>query len=148
VRVPVDPNRRPAHLQLLAISWNFGWPVAAGVIAGYWIDDKLGSSPWVTLALGLGAMSAAVARLVRLSNDEARERREQERQQAEEARRLRDEEPARRPDPAPAASEEEDEDAELERMLAEIRDIEGDSGLGDEDESRTHDRRREDDEPR
>ena len=30
-----EPSRsRPAHLQLLAVSWNFGWPVAAGVALG------------------------------------------------------------------------------------------------------------------
>ncbi|HEY2772910.1 MAG TPA: AtpZ/AtpI family protein [Candidatus Binatia bacterium] len=69
-------NDQPLQLQLLAISWNFGWPVAAGVIAGYWIDGKLGSSPWATLGLGLGAFAAAVWRLILVSSREAAEHRD------------------------------------------------------------------------
>lgn len=69
-------RRRPAHLQLLAISWNFGWPVAAGVVLGHWLDEKLGSSPWLTLLFGLGAMAAAVWRLLALGKQEEVERRE------------------------------------------------------------------------
>jgi len=59
-------RNRPAHLQLLAISWNFGWPVAAGVIIGHWIDDWLGSSPMATLVIGLGAMAGGVWRMIQL----------------------------------------------------------------------------------
>lgn len=69
---------RPAHVQLLAVSWNFGWPIAAGVGIGYWIDEHLGTSPLASLGLGLGAMIASISRLIRLSQEEARERRELE----------------------------------------------------------------------
>ena len=71
-----DPDkRRPAHLELLAVSWNFGWPVAAGVVIGSWIDDRLGTSPVVTLVLALGAMLASVRRLIELSRRDEAERR-------------------------------------------------------------------------
>jgi len=70
--------QRPAHLQLLAVSWNFGWPVAAGVVLGHWIDESLGSSPAATLILGVGAMAAATWRLLSLSKQDAAERREEE----------------------------------------------------------------------
>lgn len=74
-----DPDRnRPAHLQLLAISWNFGWPVAAGVVAGHWLDEKLGCSPALTLGLGIGAMAVAVWRLIDLGKEDEAERREEE----------------------------------------------------------------------
>lgn len=65
---------RPAHLQLLAVSWNFGWPVAAGVALGHWIDEAVGSSPAATLTMGIGAMGAATWRLVSLSRQEQDER--------------------------------------------------------------------------
>ena len=71
----LDPTRnRPALLQLVAISWNFGWPVAAGVIVGHWLDDKLGLAPLLTLAFGLGAMITAAWRMVALGRRDAAER--------------------------------------------------------------------------
>lgn len=79
-----EPARsRPAHLQLLAVSWNFGWPVAAGVALGHWIDEALGSSPVATLVLGIGAMGAATWRLVSLSRQEQDERRQDEARERE-----------------------------------------------------------------
>ncbi len=77
------PRRnRPAHVQLLAVSWNFGWPIVAGVGVGYWIDERLGTSPLASLGLGLGAMAASISRMISLSRDEAAERREDEARQA------------------------------------------------------------------
>jgi len=61
-------------MQLMAISWNFGWPVAAGVIVGSWVDGKIGSSPIATLTFGLGAMITAVWRLIALGKQDAIER--------------------------------------------------------------------------
>jgi hypothetical protein len=72
--MPALKPPRPAHVQLIAIAWNFGWPVVAGVVVGYWLDGKLGSSPVATLALGLGAMMGAVWRLIELGKREAAER--------------------------------------------------------------------------
>lgn len=76
--MPPSERTRAAHLQLLAVSWNFGWPIAAGVVLGYWIDDKLGSSPAATLVLGLGAMAASTWRLLALSRLEQAARRADE----------------------------------------------------------------------
>jgi hypothetical protein len=74
-----EPDRsQPAHLQLLAVSWNFGWPIAAGVVLGHWIDEKLGTSPAATLLLGIGSMAASTWRLVTLSRREAAERRDED----------------------------------------------------------------------
>lgn len=82
-----EPGKsRPAHLQLLAISWNIGWPVAAGVMLGHWLDEKVGSSPLATLTFGLGAMAAAMWRMVNLGKREAAERREQEKEEQEDRR--------------------------------------------------------------
>lgn len=76
--MPEPDNHRPAYLQLVAISWNFGWPVAAGVMVGHWLDEKLGSSPAATLVLGLGAMAAAIWRMVDLGRQDVLERHEEE----------------------------------------------------------------------
>ncbi len=75
--MPESERTRAAHLQLLAVSWNFGWPVAAGVVLGYWIDESLGSSPAATLLLGIGSMAVSTWRLLALS------RREQEARDAD-----------------------------------------------------------------
>jgi hypothetical protein len=76
--MPPSERTRAAHLQLLAVSWNFGWPIAAGVVLGYWIDGKLGSSPAATLLFGLGAMAASTWRLLALSRQEQAARRADE----------------------------------------------------------------------
>jgi hypothetical protein len=68
--MPESERTRAAHLQLLAVSWNFGWPIAAGVALGYWIDQHVGSSPAATLFLGIGAMAASTWRLLQLSKQE------------------------------------------------------------------------------
>jgi hypothetical protein len=85
--MPAPKPPRPAHVQLIAIAWNFGWPVVAGVVAGYWLDGKLGSSPVATLTLGLGAMVTAVWRLIELGRREARDRDGEDPQQDEQQHR-------------------------------------------------------------
>jgi F0F1-type ATP synthase assembly protein I len=71
--MPEPRQSRPAHLELLAVSWSFGWPIAAGVMLGYWLDEKLGTSPAASLILGIGALVAAAWRMVDLGRQEARE---------------------------------------------------------------------------
>ena len=73
-----DRRPRPAHLELLGIAWNFGWPIATGVLLGYWLDERLGTSPGLTLGFGIGAMAAAVQRLIGLTERESVERHEAE----------------------------------------------------------------------
>lgn len=78
-----DPaRRRPAHLELLAISWNFGWPITAGVAMGYWLDQKSGMSPALTLLFGLGALVTSVRRMLELGRKDVAERREEEKGQS------------------------------------------------------------------
>jgi Putative F0F1-ATPase subunit Ca2+/Mg2+ transporter len=80
-----EPARsRPAHLQILAVSWNFGWPVAAGVALGHWIDEALGSSPAATLVLGLSRQEQDERR-----QDEVRERAGQDRERVNDPPRRR-----------------------------------------------------------
>ena len=49
----------------LALAWSFGWPIAAGVLAGSWLDRWLGTAPWLTLGLAIGAMVMAVGHIIR-----------------------------------------------------------------------------------
>ena len=71
-----EPERnRPAHLELLAVAWNFGWPVIVGALAGSWLDQRLGTSPVLALFLGLGSIAIGAWRLIVLARREAAERR-------------------------------------------------------------------------
>lgn len=65
------PRRRSAHLELLAISWNFGWPIAAGVIFGHWLDIRFGSTPAATLLLGIGSLVVSVRRMIDLGREDS-----------------------------------------------------------------------------
>ena len=47
-----------------ALALGMGWSVAAGAIAGYYLDSYLGVSPLFTLLLTVGAMSGAIYTLV------------------------------------------------------------------------------------
>jgi hypothetical protein len=76
--MPASERTRAAHLQLLAVSWNFGWPIAAGVGLGYWIDESLGSSPAASLLFGIGALAASTRRLLMLSKREQAARHDDE----------------------------------------------------------------------
>jgi hypothetical protein len=89
--MPESDRTRAAHLQILAVSWNFGWPIAAGVGLGYWIDESLGSSPAATLLFGIGALAASTWRLLLLS------KREQAARQADELANPRIETPREAP---------------------------------------------------
>jgi F0F1-type ATP synthase assembly protein I len=60
--------RNNAGAKAVAVAWSLGWPITAGVIAGGWIDEKLGTSPWGILGLGLGAFVGAVRRIIVLSS--------------------------------------------------------------------------------
>jgi hypothetical protein len=82
-----DSSRpRPAHIQVLAVAWNFGWPIATGVMCGYWLDLHLGSSPAMSLVFGVGAMAASVWRLIELSRRESEEIHEAEREERRRSR--------------------------------------------------------------
>lgn len=57
----------PAGARAIAIAWSLGWPIAAGVLAGAWLDSQMGSDPWAALALGLGAFVGSVRRIIMLT---------------------------------------------------------------------------------
>ena len=73
---------KPAHLQILAMSWTMGWPIAAGVLVGLWIDSKLGTSPLLAVVLGIGSLAVSTWRIVQIAQtarrDELREQRERQ----------------------------------------------------------------------
>ena len=50
--------------ELMALAWSLGWRIAAGIIIGYYADQWLGSSPWLTLALSLAALVSAVRQMI------------------------------------------------------------------------------------
>ena len=47
-----------------ALGFEFSGIVVAGVLAGYYLDGKLGTAPLFTLLLTLGGMGAALYRLL------------------------------------------------------------------------------------
>ena len=50
--------------QALAIAWSLGWRVAAGILAGYYADEWLQTSPWLTLAFSLAALASSVRMMI------------------------------------------------------------------------------------
>jgi len=56
----------------LALAWSLGWRVAAGILAGYYLDGWLGTSPLLTLGLSLAALVSAVRAMILVSEDTQR----------------------------------------------------------------------------
>jgi F0F1-type ATP synthase assembly protein I len=48
----------------MAIGFEFAGTVVAGVLAGYYIDARVGTAPLFTLLLTLGGMAGALYRLL------------------------------------------------------------------------------------
>lgn len=59
-----DGKGKGGATEALALAWSLGWPITAGVLAGYWLDSKLGTAPWLTLTLAVAAMVMAVVRII------------------------------------------------------------------------------------
>ena len=59
-----DDRSLVAATRYAALGFEFAGIVVAGVIAGYYIDARLGSAPLFTLLLTLGGMGGAVYRLI------------------------------------------------------------------------------------
>jgi F0F1-type ATP synthase assembly protein I len=67
-------SRRRARAYQWATEAAFSIPIAIGI--GYWLDSRLGTSPWLLLAgvvVGLGAALRRLWSLRRLVEEEARE---------------------------------------------------------------------------
>jgi F0F1-type ATP synthase assembly protein I len=63
--LPLDEDPRyAAALRYAAIGIEFGTIVVAGVIAGYYLDQYLGTAPLFSLLLTIGGMIGAVQRLL------------------------------------------------------------------------------------
>jgi hypothetical protein len=76
--VPREPESQLAGAAgALGLGWSLGWRIAAGLIAGYYLDAKLGTSPFLTLLLSITAMVVGVRQILgmlgRRSDDAAGE---------------------------------------------------------------------------
>ncbi|MFQ5477702.1 MAG: AtpZ/AtpI family protein [Candidatus Binatia bacterium] len=60
----------PKAAEILGLLWNFGWPIAAGVLLGGWLDRRLGTSPWLALFLALAAMIAGVRIILKVVGED------------------------------------------------------------------------------
>ena len=58
------PESQRSAYRALALATALGWPIAAGVVLGAYLDRRFGSAPWLTLALTLGGFVGAVRRLI------------------------------------------------------------------------------------
>jgi len=69
------PERKRAAYQAMAVAWSLGWPIAAGVLIGSWLDGYFDTSPLFILVFGLGALAAAVRQLIAIGTGAPRDRR-------------------------------------------------------------------------
>jgi F0F1-type ATP synthase assembly protein I len=51
-------------LRYAAFGIEFGTTIAVAVVVGYYLDQYLGSAPWLTLLLTIGGMYGALRRLL------------------------------------------------------------------------------------
>jgi F0F1-type ATP synthase assembly protein I len=67
MKVP-EPSRqrRRAATQLTAIGLEFSGSVIGGLALGYYLDEWLGTEPWLLLVGTFGGLGAAVLRMVQL----------------------------------------------------------------------------------
>ena len=69
-----DPDRRPDSqarrrlaVQMAALGLEFSSAVIGGLILGYYLDEWLGTKPWLFLVCTFGGLGTAVARLLALT---------------------------------------------------------------------------------
>lgn len=60
----IDPRVVKRMAAATVISMEMAVTVVLGVVAGYWLDQRLGTSPLLLLALALGALVGGSYRLV------------------------------------------------------------------------------------
>lgn|GEM_PF-1802241 len=63
-----EDESKYARYQAMGVAWNMGWPIAASVVAGSWLDGRFGTSPLFILALSLGGLLVTVRRLMQLNS--------------------------------------------------------------------------------
>ena len=59
-------RRRRAAIQLSAVGLEFASTVIGGLVLGYYLDDWLGTEPWLFLVGTFGGLGAAVVRMLTL----------------------------------------------------------------------------------
>jgi ATP synthase protein I len=66
---PDGPGRRDGVAvagRLLAIAWEFIGAVVAGVLVGWFADEKLGTAPWLLIGFTLLGTCAGFYQMVRM----------------------------------------------------------------------------------
>ena len=66
-KVERQRQRRDMLVQMTALGREFSGSVLGGLALGYYLDQWLGTSPWMVLLMTLGGMAMAFARLVTLT---------------------------------------------------------------------------------
>jgi ATP synthase protein I len=65
---PADSQeRRRLAVQMTALGLEFSSAVIGGLVLGYYLDDWLGTEPWLLLVCTFGGLGTAVARLIALT---------------------------------------------------------------------------------
>ena len=57
-------------LDALGLAWSFGWRIAAALLAGYYLDDWLGTTPVLTLLFSVAALVVGVRQLLATLSDD------------------------------------------------------------------------------
>lgn len=61
--MPEQPDRL-AGMRYVAVGIEFGTTIAAAVVLGYYLDEYLGTAPWLTLLLAVGGLFGGLQRLI------------------------------------------------------------------------------------
>ena len=59
-----DESQQMKGARFAALGTEFGVTIVAGVVAGYYLDDWLGTGPLFLLLVSLGAFGGAIYRMV------------------------------------------------------------------------------------
>lgn len=62
-----DKRRRQLAVQMMALGLEFSGAVIGGLIVGYYLDEWLGTEPWLMLLGTFGGLTTAVVRLIALT---------------------------------------------------------------------------------
>jgi len=60
-------ERRQLAVQMTALGLEFSGSVIGGLVLGYYLDDWLGTKPWLMLVGTFGGLATAVVRLLALT---------------------------------------------------------------------------------
>lgn len=66
-RSPDPQARRRLAVQMTALGLEFSSAVIGGLVVGHYLDEWLGTTPWLLLVCTFGGLGTAVARLIALT---------------------------------------------------------------------------------